>query len=133
MNARLDLSSAVRVAVSQVTDPELHQRLGDLDMVGGIRAGRRGQVTVQVTLTTPGCPMTERLRADVTAAARTVTGVREVAVEFLAMPDRQRSAITVPPRPQSPSARALRAAAVRLRPTRRSLVGVPLGLEPVAR
>jgi ATP-binding protein involved in chromosome partitioning len=111
VNVRPQLASGVRAAVSQVTDPELHQRLGDLGMVGDVRAGRRGHVTVQVALTTPGCPMTDRLRADVTAAACAVDGVTEVTVEFSAMPDRQRSAIAVPPRPRSSPARAVYAVA----------------------
>lgn len=111
MNSRLHLAGEVRTAVSQVADPELHQRLGDLGMVRDIQAGRRGQVTVRVALTTPGCPMTDRLRADVTSAASAVDGVTGVAVEFSAMPEEQRSAISVAAGRQPSPARAVFAVA----------------------
>jgi ATP-binding protein involved in chromosome partitioning len=111
MSTRQQLPREVRAAVSGVTDPELHQPLGDLGMVGDIHVGRRGLVTIEVALTTPGCPMTERLRADVTAAASAVPGVTRVAVEFSAMPQGQRAAIAVPPRRLSSPARAVYAVA----------------------
>ncbi len=114
MNARQQLADAVRVAVGQVADPELHRSLGELEMVRDVRAGRRGQVTARIALTTPGCPMTERIRADVVSAAAAVQGVTEVAVEFETMTDAQRSAISRPirtwPGPASP-ARAVYAVA----------------------
>jgi len=111
MTPRPALADAVRAAVDQVTDPELHRSLGELGMVGDVQAGRRGQVRVRVALTTPGCPMTGRIRADVTQAAAAVDGVTGVSVEFTAMPEAQRAAISVPARGQRPSARAVYAVA----------------------
>ncbi len=106
MNNRSELSEAVRAAVSEVTDPELDQRFGDLGMVRDVRAGRRGQVTVQIALTTPGCPLTDQIRADVSAAAAGVAGVSAVTVEFSVMPQAERSALLAPARPGRPPARA---------------------------
>ena len=95
MNPRHTLADAVRAAVGQVPDPELDRPLGELGMISEVRAGRRGQVSIRIALTTPGCPMTGRIRADVTRAATAVEGVREVAVEFGTMTGTQRSAIFV--------------------------------------
>lgn len=111
MNSRTDLAASVRAAVGQVTDPELDQRLADLGMISDVRAGRRGQVTVRVALTTPGCPMTGRIRAQVSSAAAGVPGVTGVAVEFSVMPEAQRSAISVPAGSRPSPARAVYAVA----------------------
>jgi ATP-binding protein involved in chromosome partitioning len=111
MNPRPEMASAVRASVGQVIDPELHQSLSDLGMVRAVHAGRRGQVTVAIALTTPGCPMTERIRAEVVSAASAVLGVRHVDVEFSAMPEAQRSAITVPAGGRMSPARAVYAVA----------------------
>lgn len=111
MSNRSGLTAAVRAAVSEVADPELDQRLGDLAMVRDVRAGRRGQVTVQIALTTPGCPLTDQIRADVSAAAARVAGVSAVTVEFSVMPQAQRSALQPPARPGPSPARAVYAVA----------------------
>jgi ATP-binding protein involved in chromosome partitioning len=111
VNSRQQLASEVRTAVSRVMDPELHQSLGELGMVRDVQAGRRGQVTVRVALTTPGCPMTQRLRADAAAAAGGVAGVAGVAVEFSAMTEEQRSLISAPAGRQPSPARAVYAVA----------------------
>jgi ATP-binding protein involved in chromosome partitioning len=94
LNPRHPLADAVRAVVGQVCDPELHRPMGELGMISEVRAGRRGQVSIRIALTTPGCPLTERIRADVTRAATAVEGVSAVAVEFGTMPGAQRSAIS---------------------------------------
>jgi ATP-binding protein involved in chromosome partitioning len=110
VNSRQSLAGAVRAAVGQVTDPELDRPLGELGMISEVRAGRRGQVSIRVALTTPGCPMTERIRADVRRAAAAVEGAGEVTVEFGTMTGEQRSAITACATGPSP-ARAIYAVA----------------------
>jgi ATP-binding protein involved in chromosome partitioning len=96
VSARLSLADAVRAVVGLVPDPELHRPLAELDMVREVRAGRRGQVSIRIALTTPGCPMTGQIRAEVTRAATAVEGVGAVTVEFGVMPESQRAAISAP-------------------------------------
>ncbi len=84
---------AVRTAVGAVQDPELHRSLGDLGMVREVEAVSDDTVRVLVALTVPGCPLKDKLTADVTAAARSVAGVDQVAVDFTSMTDSERSGV----------------------------------------
>ncbi len=85
----LDLD-AVHAALGRVEDPELKMPLADAGMVGSVELGRNGLVRVVVRLTTPSCPMKERLVADVTAAVSGVAGVTRVEVTLGAMSEGER-------------------------------------------
>jgi ATP-binding protein involved in chromosome partitioning len=90
MSEQSEHEQSVRTALASIDDPEIHRPITDLGMVGDVRVGRRGRVSVRLLLTTSDCPMRDRLRADVEAAVRTVAGVRHVDVEFATMSARQR-------------------------------------------
>ncbi len=81
---------AVRRAAGSVLDPELHLTLADAGMLGDVSVDRSGVAEVTVRLTTPTCPMRERLVADVGAAVDTVPGVTGAAVTFGAMSEQER-------------------------------------------
>lgn len=66
-----------------VNDPELHKDLVTLNMVKSV-AVCDGIVNVHIELTTPACPLKDRIRDDVVAAVRRIEGVVEVNVEFSA-------------------------------------------------
>ena len=82
--------AAVRAAVEQVEDPELHRSLAELNMLRELDVTPEGGVRVLVALTIPGCPLKDKLTADVTAAATSVAGVESVSVEFTSMTDEER-------------------------------------------
>ncbi len=84
--------AAVRNAVDAVQDPELHRSLGELEMVRAVTS-RRGRVEVELALTTPGCPMTELLTREVTAAASAVTRTGDVHVNFTVMSEDERRSL----------------------------------------
>lgn len=86
-------AAAVRDAVAGVCDPELDRSLGELGMVRAVKPGRGGRVEVEVALTTAGCPLTEQLTRDVTAAASSVPGITEVKVTFSVMAEPERRAL----------------------------------------
>ena len=66
-----------------VNDPELHKDLVTLNMVKHV-AVCDGIVNVKIELTTPACPLKDKIRDDVQAAVRRIEGVVEVNVEFSA-------------------------------------------------
>ncbi len=87
------VADGVRAAVGAVPDPELGLGLADAGMVEDVRVDRRGAVRVLVRLTTPSCPMRDRLGRAVAEAARSVPGVRDVQVSWSAMADHEKMAL----------------------------------------
>lgn len=69
-------------ALSKVNDPELHRDLVSLQMVQDVRIEPGGKVSLRVDLTTPACPMKDRIRDDVETALRAVPGVKEIDLQF---------------------------------------------------
>ena len=59
----------IRSALSLVVDPELHMNIVDLGLVYEVKM-ENGLVTVQMTLTTPGCP------TDLTSCTKWIWPVR---------------------------------------------------------
>ncbi len=76
----------VRDALREVIDPELGENLVDLGLVYGIHIeGTR--VAVDLTLTTPGCPLHASLHAAAERAIRLmVPGVEEVDIQLVFEP-----------------------------------------------
>ncbi|MDJ0954237.1 MAG: Mrp/NBP35 family ATP-binding protein [Acidimicrobiia bacterium] len=95
--------AAVRAAVGQVEDPEIHRTLEELNMLRELDVEPDGSVRVLVALTIPGCPLKGKLTEDVTAAARTVAGVTGVTVNFTSMTDEERNALTRDLRGEEPA------------------------------
>lgn len=83
-------------ALRPVQDPELHRSLVDLGMIKEVTINGSA-VQIQVELTTPACPLRERIRRDVEEAVRNLPGVEHVEVAVSArvraagtgLPDRQ--------------------------------------------
>jgi ATP-binding protein involved in chromosome partitioning len=84
---------AVRKALDQVQDPEIHRPITELDMVKSVAVNADGTVDVAIFLTVAGCPLKDKLRTDITAAVNTLPGVTAVRVEMDVMSPEQRSAL----------------------------------------
>src|SRR4051794_6626721 len=69
-NGPMPTRDQVMQALEAVIDPELHQDIVTLEMVRSVDIAADGAVAVQVSLTTPGCPIRSKFEADVTAAVR---------------------------------------------------------------
>lgn len=80
----------VTAALATVSDPEIHRPITELDMVKSVEIAPDGTVDVVVYLTVAGCPMRDRITADVTRAVGAVPGVREVRLQLDVMSDEQR-------------------------------------------
>jgi metal-sulfur cluster biosynthetic enzyme len=68
-----------------VFDPELHMNIVDLGLVYGVDIKDRA-VTVQMTLTTPGCPYGPYLLHNVDQAVKSVPGVESADIEVVWTP-----------------------------------------------
>ncbi len=66
----------------QVIDPEIGCNIVDLGLIYGTRI-EGGKVSIQMTLTTPGCPMHESIAWGVKNALRNLEGVEEADVEIV--------------------------------------------------
>jgi ATP-binding protein involved in chromosome partitioning len=84
---------AVHAALATVSDPEIHRPITDLGMVKSVSVADDGSVDVGIYLTTQGCPLRERITADVTGAVSKVAGVTAVRVDLDVMSDEQRAAL----------------------------------------
>ncbi len=80
-------------AMRQVIDPEIGCNVVDLGLIYDITiAGPK--VTVQMTLTTPGCPMSESIAQGAQWALLGLAGVENAAVEIVWDPPWQPSMMT---------------------------------------
>lgn len=80
-NDNLDESKVLEV-LRQVIDPELGCNLVDLGLIYDVRIDG-GRVQVTMTVTTPGCPMHDSLRAGVENALLNLKGVTDAQVELV--------------------------------------------------
>lgn len=74
--------AAVQQALTTVMEPELHRDLVSLNMVHDIRV-EQGTAHLRVVLTTPACPLKDRIAGDIEAAlVGRVPGVDRIAVSW---------------------------------------------------
>jgi ring-1,2-phenylacetyl-CoA epoxidase subunit PaaD len=68
-------------ALAEVQDPELSISIVDMGLVQRLQE-QEGQVTVELTLTSTGCPCADWIREDIEQRLLAEPGVREVKVVF---------------------------------------------------
>lgn len=91
--ATLPTPDDVRGVLAGVMDPELHVSITELGMVRDVVVDGDGTVTVQVALTTAGCPLRAQIRNEVASKVRGLPGVTDVSVDYTEMTQEQRSAV----------------------------------------
>jgi metal-sulfur cluster biosynthetic enzyme len=72
----------VRLALRRVKDPELNLNIIDLGLVYGV-AVNGSDVTIDLSLTSPGCPSGPEILAGAEEAVRGVEGVTKAAVNLV--------------------------------------------------
>ncbi|MBS4097606.1 MAG: SUF system Fe-S cluster assembly protein [Sulfuricella sp.] len=80
---RKDLREEVIAALRQVFDPELPVNIYDLGLIYELDITHDGRVTIEMTLTAPGCPVAQTFPSTVEAAVRAVPGVSDARVEIV--------------------------------------------------
>jgi len=76
---------AVRKVLRQVKDPELDLNIMDIGLVYDVDV-KEGDVSIKMTLTSPGCPSGPEIVADAERAVRALDGVTSVDVEIVREP-----------------------------------------------
>lgn len=76
-------AEAIRGALARVMDPELNKDLVSLGMIKDIRIDG-GAIRLGVELTTPGCPLKDKIKSEIDRELMKLPGVREVTVDWSA-------------------------------------------------
>src|SRR5437763_9713730 len=87
-----ELLEPVFEALKTVRDPEIPVNLVDLGLIYELVVKKGGVVYVEMTLTTPACPVAQSMPGEVETAVRGVAGVNDVRVKLVWSPpwDRDR-------------------------------------------
>jgi metal-sulfur cluster biosynthetic enzyme len=73
----------IRKALRQVKDPELNLNIMDIGLVYDVAVSDAGDVHVQMTLTSPGCPAGAEIIGDVRNVVGNLEEVKSVDVELV--------------------------------------------------
>jgi len=73
----------IRTAMKGVEDPELGVNVVDLGLLYGVNQDDDGNVVLDMTLTSPACPLTEQIMGDSRAALEPLDGVASVEVNWV--------------------------------------------------
>jgi len=74
-----ELKNKIICALKQIYDPEIPVNIVDLGLIYHIEVSEQGQVELQMTLTSPGCPVAEtfpQMVQDKVLSVPDVTGVK---------------------------------------------------------
>ena len=82
LNAQATEALIVEV-LRTIFDPELPVNIYDLGLIYSVQVDAAGVATVQMTLTTPACPVAETLPPEVEAKVKTIAGVSDAHVELV--------------------------------------------------
>lgn len=80
---RPDLRESVVEVLQRIYDPEIPVNIYDLGLVYGVDVTPEGSVEIQMTLTSPSCPVAETLPPEVEQKVRLVDGVTAVRVNLV--------------------------------------------------
>lgn len=73
-------------ALKVVRDPEIPINVVDLGLIYNLEVKDGGEVEIEMTLTSMGCPVQDMIQADAELAAMKVPGVTKVTVDFIWSP-----------------------------------------------
>ncbi|HIF80126.1 MAG TPA: DUF59 domain-containing protein [Gammaproteobacteria bacterium] len=78
-----ELRSRVIAALKEIYDPELPLNIYDLGLIYRIDIDPDTNTSIDMTLTSPNCPVAESLPGEVENAAKTVEGIGDVQLELV--------------------------------------------------
>ena len=77
------LKEAVIAGLKQVFDPEIPVNIYDLGLIYDVAVNDENEVHIQMTLTTPGCPVAQTFPGMVEQEVNKVEGVTDCTVELV--------------------------------------------------
>ena len=77
------LKEEVIAALKTVYDPEIPVNIHDLGLIYEVSIDDKNHVAIQMTLTTPGCPVAQTFPGTVEQRVNEVPGVRDCTVELV--------------------------------------------------
>ncbi len=78
----INLEQKIRNSLKKVLDPELRINIVDLGLVYDVRE-ENGEVEVEMTLTSPGCPLAGVIDARIKEVVGKIKGVKNITVEII--------------------------------------------------
>ncbi len=78
-----DLNSAVLEALKSVYDPEIPVNIYELGLIYSVKTDENGKVDVEMTLTSPACPVAGSLPPEVEGKIRSIPGVTDCVVRVV--------------------------------------------------
>ncbi|MGQ9657466.1 MAG: metal-sulfur cluster assembly factor [Fimbriimonadales bacterium] len=76
------LRDQVWEVLHDVYDPEIPLNIADLGLIYDLQVNDAGEVSILMTLTSPGCPVGDMLAEEIRDRAMSITGITDVQVEF---------------------------------------------------
>ena len=80
----------INTALGTVIDPELHKPLPELGMVESVEFNS-GVAKIGILLTIVGCPMKDRLHADISKSLSNIEEIKSIEINFGVMNEEQRN------------------------------------------
>lgn len=78
-----DLQEAVIEALKSIYDPEIPVNIYELGLIYDVAVDADGDAIVQMTLTTPNCPVAESMPGEVEMRVLSVPGIRDAEVKLV--------------------------------------------------
>lgn len=80
---RAELNNAVVEALKSVYDPEIPVNIYELGLIYSVNIDENGKVDIEMTLTSPACPVAGTLPPEVEGKIRSIPGVTECSVKVV--------------------------------------------------
>lgn len=93
-NEFLAQEEAIVKALKTVFDPEIPVNIYDLGLIYKIEINENQKAFIEMTLTSPACPMADFILEDVEMKVGAVEGIKSVAVNLVFDPEWDRSMMT---------------------------------------
>jgi FeS assembly SUF system protein len=77
------LENAIIAALKEIYDPEIPVDIFELGLIYEVKIAKDGFIDIDMTLTSPNCPVAESLPVDVKNKVETVEGVKEAKVNIV--------------------------------------------------